>query len=532
MPLHPEKATRPDRVETIQSILASEGLSLYQISQQSANLFGRSSGFFVPHNLYHDLRDESFTPSVFQVCALSQLSGYQLADWLRVFGIHLEVIPHLQVVLPRKRTMLIDAALTDTEEWVMWFRSRVTQQPHQNVAPLATLLESIGPKKIGSLPGATSSRFLYAKIGTDDALAFPDLLPGSIVRIDRQCRFDPDHVKQGLVSSRIFLLEHSKGLFCSRVHWVRENVLIPVSTKLSYAQAEMRLPAEARVLGAIDFEIRSLLEGPRPNVPAQLAKLWRAAPLGERKTFQELMNQARSGANLSLREAATLSRRISVELGDRRYRVSSSSLCEYEVGGGPPRSLHKIVTLCCIYGVSFRSLLLSAGIPIDQTGIIRLPDHLAGRHSPVPPVLKTNPSIPTDHSGFLEQLLEHWREVPFFLRGSIESVTGLRKPSISDFFWIADESQSLHPYFATDELAAVNRRRKTPFFFPAKPLWKQPVYLLQKRNGEYLCACCDRENGTLVVHPYTEHFSGALQFRYRKDIEVVGQIVAIARWLS
>jgi hypothetical protein len=529
VPLHFGKAIHPDRVERIQTILANKRLSLHEISQQSANLFGRSSAFFIPHNLYHDLRDEGFTPSIFQIYAVSHISGYRLADWLRVFGIDLEDIPRLQLLLPRKRSILIDSSLTDTEEWVTWFSSRATEDRHQRIAPLATLLEPMGPNKIAALPGATNSGFLYAKIGNDDALAFPDLLPGSIVRINRQYTIDSAPTEHGAVSHRIFLLEHSKGLFCSRVHWLRDNVLIPLSTKLSYAQVEMRIPAEARILGAIDFEIRSLLGGLNPDVPVHLAKLWKPLPLVERKTFREVLGQARSGTNLSFRESEVLSRRISAVLGDKRYRTSSSSLCDYEVAGEPPRSLHKVVALCCIYGVPFRSLLLSVGIPIDQAGTIPIPDHPAGRYSPGPPVSPADHSGPTGYSGFLEQLLDDWQQVPFFLRGSLGPMTGLRKPSISDFFWIGGVRQSLNPYLVDGILAAVNRRRKTPFHFPVKPLWKQPVYLLQKRDGEYLCACCDLENGTLVVHPYTERFSGALQFRYRKDIEVVGQVVAVLR---
>jgi hypothetical protein len=144
VPLHFGKAIHPDRVERIQTILANKRLSLHRISQQSANLFGRSSAFFIPHNLYHDLRDEGFTPSIFQIYALSHISGYRLADWLRVFGIDLEDIPRLQLVLPRKRSILIDSSLTDTEGWVTWFRSRAIEHRHQRIAPLATLLEPIG----------------------------------------------------------------------------------------------------------------------------------------------------------------------------------------------------------------------------------------------------------------------------------------------------------------------------------------------------------------------------------------------------
>ena len=64
--------------------------------------------------------------------------------------------------------------------------------------------------------------------------------------------------------------------------------------------------------------------------------------------------------------------------------------------------------------------------------------------------------------------------------------------------------------------------------FASKPLCQQPVYVLLKRDGTYLCACCGIESGTLVVHPYSKNFHHADVFRYRQDVEVVGQIVMIA----
>jgi hypothetical protein len=110
--------------ERIQSILSSKGLTLYRVSQQSAALYGQSSPYFLPHNLYYDLRVGSFIPSIHQITALSRISGYRLADWLRVFGFSLEDITRLQVLLPPKRTILLDTSLTDSDDWVSWFQNR------------------------------------------------------------------------------------------------------------------------------------------------------------------------------------------------------------------------------------------------------------------------------------------------------------------------------------------------------------------------------------------------------------------------
>src|SRR5271155_4134625 len=115
VPARPRQKSRPnaDLAERIQSILASRGLTLYQTSQRSEALYGRSSPYFVPHNLYYDLRSGTFSPSIYQFVAFSRITGYRLSDWLRVFGADLENIARLQVSLPSSRTILLDSSLTD-----------------------------------------------------------------------------------------------------------------------------------------------------------------------------------------------------------------------------------------------------------------------------------------------------------------------------------------------------------------------------------------------------------------------------------
>src|SRR5208337_3676355 len=147
-------------------------------------LYGRSSPYFVPHNLYYDLRGGTFSPSIYQFVAFSRITGYRLSDWLRVFGADLENIARLQVSLPSSRTILLDSSLADPDAWVPWLRNRVGNVPAPPIAPLGQLLERSHPRRLRYVSESNNRGFLYAKIGYQDALAFPDLLPGSIVRVN------------------------------------------------------------------------------------------------------------------------------------------------------------------------------------------------------------------------------------------------------------------------------------------------------------------------------------------------------------
>ena len=127
VPARRREKSRPntDLAERIQSILALKDLTLYQVSQRSEKLYGRSSPYFLPHNLYFDLRGGTFSPSIYQFFALSRITGYRLPDWVRLFGVDLENIPRLQTSLPSHRTILLDSSLADPYAWIPWFRNRI-----------------------------------------------------------------------------------------------------------------------------------------------------------------------------------------------------------------------------------------------------------------------------------------------------------------------------------------------------------------------------------------------------------------------
>jgi len=524
--------TANNLVERVRSILASKDLTLHRVSRQSETLYGRLSPYFLPHNLYFDLRPGTFSPSIHQIFALSRISGYRFTDWLRVFGFHLEELPRLQILLPASRTVLLNSSLDDPNAWVPWLDNRSHITPAPTVAPLAHLLKFTHRRRLRSLSEIGGRNFLYAKIGGDDVLAFPDLLPGSIVRVNPWIPTGFISRKGGITSSRIFLVHHSKGLFCCRLRVVEDGLIVPVSTQLPYAQIELPVPSAANLLGTVDLEIRPALGVEQPEVPKDLSKHWTPEVLTTELKLSHLVRSARTRLHLSLREASAMTRRIAELLGDERYAISQSSLSDYEVLDTPPRHFHKALSLCVVCGLPVPMFLKAIGILPETSGIESMPDYFVSRASPQS---ISNTALGDDKvlaDGFLEKLLGECGGVPFFLRNSIEEISGLSGVSLDDFVWIGGERNPLHPYLNNGLLVAVNRRKKRPTYLRSKPLWQQPIYVLQKRDGTYLCACCSVENGTLIVHPHSPNFYRPIQLRNHYDAEVMGQIVAIARRLT
>lgn len=525
----PRSLAGTELAHRLKSILETRNLSVYSVSQQSQSIFGHSSPYFLPHNLYYELKIGTFSPSLHQVFALSRISNYKMTDWLHVFGLDLEEIMRQQILLPTKRTILLDASLSDPNRWVQWFRERSTDNAMPTVAPLSKLLK-IGPavRQVGLLE-MNRRRFLYAKIGREDALAFPDLLPGSIVRVNPCPDREPAGTNQ-LLPNRIFLVEHAKGICCGRLLSGKRNRIVLVSSHLPYAQVEFQLQHEANILGMVDLEVRQVARPQQPEIPRELARRWKPEPLARgTPTFSQFIRAARTKAGLSLREASHLSERIAAMLGDERYFMSASSLSDYEADDTFPGRFQKAASLSLLYAIPFRGLLEVAGIPYGQAGTDPIPDGFIPRSRPAQSEIA---SVAIEEpTGFLGELLRQMEDVPVVLKGALPSLSGLRSPSLRSVFWVGGLNPSLHRYLENALLVSVDHHKKRPVDSRSRALWEQLFYVVLRRDGSYLVGPCGQENGALVMHPDAEHLKLREEFRNRRDAEVVGQVCAVLRKL-
>jgi hypothetical protein len=468
---------------------------------------------------------------------LSQLSNYRIADWLQVFGFRLDDISRVQAVLPRPRTALLDATVYDAHATIPWFQDRLAHIAIPTVAPLSQLLESLGPRQIKSL-SAETARFLYAKVGQQDAFAFPDLVPGSIVRANPRLIARYLRTTRPRDSTRIFLVNHRGGACCCRLHFGTRNRVTLLPTQLPFAKVELQLDSQARIEGVLDLEFRpftlpkisAIPACTMPEVAPELSRIWSPGPiegniLGSRRIH---LREARLRAGLSLHMASEMSREVANVLGDSRYFTSQSSLSDYEASDAPPRHVHKLFTLCVLYALPFGDLVKSFGI-----------DPMSGA-APIPAVwMQRDLSIDAGHinadfpkplaRGFLTNIFARLEELPLFLRDSVVSLSGLPELSLHNIFSIGGQTQALHPALIGALFVVVNRRKIRPPAFRRKSIWEQPLYLVMKRDGSYLLANCTLEDNTLVVHPHVSRFVPEEQLRLRVDAEVVGQIVAVVR---
>ncbi len=516
----------------MREILSTRGLTLYNVSRQSAEIFGRSSQFYIPHNLYYDLAHTPSMPTICQMLAFSHITGYRLSDWLAVFGFDLDLISRLQLLVPKQRTTLLDSSIYDMHAWIPWFADRSNAGPVPPIAPVGQFLASAASRRAAELVALNKRRFLYAKIGEGDVLAFPHLAPASIVRIDERRSGELLSERKNNSESRLYLVEHGSGFTCSKVLMLEKDRIMLHSPERPCAQLELRVGKEARILGVVDAEIRPIRENHNARMLHRAAVQSKPRPLNIQTSLKDLLKSSRLRVGLSFREASGMSRWIASTLSDQLYFAAPSTLSDYETLSAPPRHIQKVITLCVLYCIEFQGFLWSCGLPLDQDGREPIPDELLPRQPPNRSDglhASNGQEHLLEHGGFLDSLLKQWEEIPLFLRHCLNEITVLKNFSLSDVFWVGGDKVPSHPLLSNATFVVVNRRVKNPV--QSKTACEPPLGLILKRDGSYLCCCCALHKGNLVVRTYRGGRLATEQLRNGVDAEVVGQVTTILRKL-
>jgi len=511
------------RAALVRAILATKEFSLAEICRRSQARFRGDRRLWISPAMYEELQERSFSPSFPQVYSLSAITNYRLADWLNIFGFSLDASARVQLSLPTQRTCELDAEIYDAAAELNWFEETKAEEFANAVVPLSSWLTGKARRRIDSLTENLRTPFRYFKIGSHDAYAYPDLLPGSVVRVDPRPATDKDFLRAQ--PHRIFAVEHARGIVCAVLKLANGGRVTLCPQSVAYPPIELKLGCDARLLGVVDFEFRRLTNSEAPSVSRKRARSSVPIPLGPSETIGQYFHRARILAGLSFQNASNRTRSIARQLRDTRYFCAPSALSNLEAGDAFPRHIHKLLAVTATYGLPLGGFLAAIGLPLSNTGAEAMPRKW----------FKASPgaSTPSQSSSDLLRFFEaRFGPIPFFLRHGLRQITSLPGPSALDFFWAGETRDWNHPYLKNAVLFAVNRRSKNPAPSPSSPIWAQPLYLLALRNGEHLCAACSLQDGTLVIRPCTTASRTIIRLRLHEEAEIIGRVVAVARFLA
>jgi hypothetical protein len=220
-------AKRINFIERFRSVLATRELTVNSLSKKTEQLFGAPSSYFIPHNFCYNIVAYGLTPHICQVFALSKITGYSFTDLLIFFGFPPNIISRHQSKMHTQRTILLPSASYDQDALLPYFGSRVKPELMDSTCPLSRIISRNPLSPVHKIKACNRKSYLYARIGTEDALAFPDLVPGSIVRVDPlRCSVEEESARKD-AKPPIYLVEHSLGLTCCHVSSLgRDRILL------------------------------------------------------------------------------------------------------------------------------------------------------------------------------------------------------------------------------------------------------------------------------------------------------------------
>lgn len=522
-----------DIVNRIRKILEGRQLNINQVSRATLAFYGSASPFFIPHNFCHNIKANKISPHLCQVFSLSKITRYSFVDWLAVFGFRLDEIPRLQMKLHSDRTVLITPVTYDKEAIVPWFEAADMTTSIDQTIPLGRSAHKLQLHRVRDIESVNRKSFLYVKIGRHDVMAFPELVPGSIVRVDPRRTSVVPFYDSSTKQRPIYLVEHIRGLSCCYVDLVDDKRIFLRPHSLPYESMEFRLSSEAVILGVVDAEIRPLQGGMTPD-PSQFRKTVRAMDLQRgvdpNCSLSELVQTSRERTGLHFRKASEMSSEIAQELGDPKYAISIGSLSEYEATNTMPRHIHKILSLCILYCIDFWRYVQAARLPIDEAGKDPIPLEVSRQLMGKSEVLPTSRTRSAEDSS-IRTMIEEIEEVPLFLRESLKDLFNSPDLSLRDVYWIGRKQKVFHPLLRGGLFIIVNTNRRVKKTADSgwKEIWQRPLYLILKRDGEYACGFCSLKDGILTVHPHPEFNIHVKRFRYEQEAEVIGQVIAVIR---
>jgi transcriptional regulator with XRE-family HTH domain len=244
----------------------------------------------------------------------------------------------------------------------------------------------------------------------------------------------------------------------------------------------------------------------------------------------EKLKRVREKLNLTYRDVEQASRQLASRRGSEEFIIALSRLADIENKGTAP-SIYRIYTLCAIYRIDYEEVLRWYGVPRDELESESLRIQLRETHAtqftenqvisgPQPPDIEIDLSKTT----FLNHVIRRWGKLPLnFLNG-----LDLRRYR---YGFIGLEDWSMFPLLHPGALVAIDERSRKI----AAQGWSneidRPLYFLEHRSG-YVCGWCSVTEGCIVVQPHPAAQREPLIFKSQNEVDVLGQVVAVAMPLS
>jgi transcriptional regulator with XRE-family HTH domain len=244
------------------------------------------------------------------------------------------------------------------------------------------------------------------------------------------------------------------------------------------------------------------------------------------------LKQIREELGLRYREVEEASTVIAQRNHSPEFIVSLSRLSDIENKGTLP-TLYRLYTLCAVYRLDIQEVLRWYGVEVEriaQDASLVSPSrtHPLGFRpngsSAVTLPLKLDPGLDFRRTTYLSRMIQEWGKLPLSLLETL-------RVKEHRYACIGTEDFMMYPLLQPGSLIQIDESRREIQTGGWASEYERPIYFFELRSG-YACSWCALSGNHLILQPHTTSPCAPQMFRYPEEIEVVGQVVAVAMRLD
>ena len=242
------------------------------------------------------------------------------------------------------------------------------------------------------------------------------------------------------------------------------------------------------------------------------------------------LRNLREDLGLTLRDVEAASVRLSEIRGNTDYVLPISRLSDIETKSIVP-SIFRMYSLAVIYRMTVPELLTLFGVDLNKMAVdfsVILPAQTHKVNNPesveVRIPVKLDPAFSLSKTSNFGRLVMQWGTVPLAFLEQFETAN-------FTYGYIGSEDFTMYPLLLPGSFVQVDEAKTKLVERGWRTEYERPIYFVQTRSG-YTCCWCDQEgqNTVLLAHPLSPVKARTL--RSDRDVEIVGQVVAVAMRLD
>lgn len=244
------------------------------------------------------------------------------------------------------------------------------------------------------------------------------------------------------------------------------------------------------------------------------------------------LKQIREELGLRYREVEEASLMISQRRHSSEFIISLSRLSDIENKGTVP-TIYRVYSLCAIYRLDPVEVLSWYGVELDrlsQDASLTSPGrthpigfHTNGHDTVTLPV-KLDPGINLRRTTYLSRMIQEWGKMPLALLENL-------KIKEHRYAYIGTDDYMMFPLLQPGSLVQIDESRCDIQLSGWTNEYERPIYFFEKRDG-YACCWCNLSGNRLILQPHTASPCQPEMLEHPQDIEVLGQVVAVAMRLD